>query len=159
MPYLSPELVLGRFATFARDDVRNALTEEDGEFMRAQVGSMSSTLEFLSMELDGMGDVVDAQHRALATALDEATTALETIDADAPKVQRAIQDATEQLADALHSDVYDHEEFLTRASEDILAAIDAELVGDEAKIVRAPLYAFLRTRVDEQLHMLGREAE
>jgi hypothetical protein len=151
MPYLHPELVLGRFSSFTRGEVRPAIVGDGDEFLEAQVGSMSSTLDFLSKELDGMRDAVEAQHEALCEALDG-------VDATAPDVRTALEDGRDRLADP-PADVYDHEELLLEVSADALAAVEAGLDGEAARAVREPLYGFLDVRVTAQLEMLGRESD
>lgn len=157
MPYLSPSLVLGRFSGFARDEVRPAIGGEDDEFMQAQVGSMSSTLSFLSKELDGMGEAVDAQHDALLDALDGAEHALADADRETDEVEAAVEDARERVRDAPCGDVYEHERVLVESCSDVLEAVDERLDGETARAVREPLYRYLRTRVQSQLEMLGRD--
>lgn len=158
MPYLHPELVLGRFSSFTREAVRPAIVGDGDEFLEAQVGSMSSTLDFLSKELDGMRDAVEAQHEALLGALAGAERALDGLDAAAPTVRTAVEDGQDRLADP-PADVYDHEELLLEVSSDALAAVEADLEGETARAVRDPLYGFLDVRVTAQLEMLGRETD
>lgn len=158
MPYLHPELVLRRFSSFARGQVRPAVVGDGDEFLEAQVGSMSSTLDFLSKELDGMRDAVEAQHEALLEALDGAEEALDGVGETAPEVRAAVADGRDRLADP-PADVYDHEELLLEVSSDALAAVEAELDGEAARAVRGPLYGFLDVRVTAQLEMLGRESD
>lgn len=158
MPYLHPELVLRRFSAFTREEVRPSVVGDGDEFLEAQVGSMSSTLDFLSKELGGMRDAVEAQHEALLAALDGAERALDGVDAGAPDVRTAVADGRDRLADP-PADVYDHEELLLEVSSDALTAVEAALDGEAARAVRAPLYEFLHTRVTAQLEMLGRETD
>lgn len=158
MPYLHPKLVLRRFSAFTREEVRPSVVGEGDEFLEAQVGSMSSTLDFLSKELDGMRDAVDAQHEALLEALEGAERALDSLDTGAPDVRATVADGRDQLADP-PTGVYDHEELLLGVSSDALAAVEAELDGEAARAVRDPLYEFLRVRVAAQLEMLGRETD
>lgn len=157
MPYLSPALVLGRFSGFARDEVRPAIGGEGDEFLEAQVGSMSSTLSFLSKELDGMGEAVDEQHDTLLEALDGAAQALDDADHDGNEVAAAIDEARERVTDAPRGDVYEHERVLVEVSSDVLGVVDEHLDGEAARAVREPVYGYLRTRVESQLRMLGRD--
>ncbi|MEF8888383.1 MAG: hypothetical protein V5A30_11295 [Haloarculaceae archaeon] len=158
MPYLHPELVLRRFSSFAREEVRPAIVGDGDEFLEAQVGSMSSTLDFLSKELDGMRGAVEAQHEALLEALDGGEQALAGIDATAPEVRAAVEDGRDRLAEP-PADVYDHEQLLLAVSSDVLAAVEAGLEGEAARTVREPVYGFLDVRVTTQLEMLGRESD
>ncbi len=158
MPYLHPELVLRRFSTFTRTEVRPSVVGDGDEFLEAQVGSMSSTLNFLSKELDGMRDAVEAQHEALLGALDGAEQALDGLDAEAPEVRAVVEDGRDRLADPPAA-VYDHEERLLEVSSDALAAVETDLDGEAARAVRDPLYDFLRVRVTAQLEMLGRGSD
>ena len=159
MPYLRPALVLDRFSSFARDDVRPSITGEGDEFLEAQVGSMSSTLSFLSKELEGMSDAVESQHEALLTALDDAENVLEDADVDGGNLPAAVEETRERVSNAPRDDVYEHERVLVEASSDLLEAVDDELDRETARAVRDPLYRFLGTRVESQLRMLGRDAE
>lgn len=154
MPYLRPEDLLRRFSRFTREEVRPAV-REDERFVRAQVGSMASTLRFLSGELAGMEEAVDAQHAALADALETAGGRLDDVDGG-DAVEDAIAEARESLASP-PDDVRDHEAALLSACNRALDAIDGDLDGRAARRVREPLYGFLDTRLDRQLGMLGRD--
>ncbi len=158
MPYLHPELVLRRFSAFAREAVRPSVVGDGDEFLEAQVGSMSSTLGFLSKELGGMRDAIDVQHEVLLEALEGAERALDGIDTEAPEVRTVVEDGRTRLADP-PADVYDHEELLLEVSSDALGAVEAALDGEAASAVRDPLYEFLHVRVTTQLEMLGRKAD
>jgi hypothetical protein len=159
MPYLRPERVLDRFSSFARNDVRSAIGGEGDEFLEAQVGSMSSTLSFLSKELEGMGDAVESQREALLAALDEAESVLQDVDFDGGDLQTTVEETRERVSNAPRDDVYEYEQVLVDASSDLLEAVDEELDPETARAVREPLYRFLRARVESQLEMLGRDAE
>lgn len=158
MPYLRPELVLDRFSTFARDDVRPAIVGDGDEFLEAQVGSMSSTLSFLSKELDGMGDAVETQHESLVDALDDAEQVLADVDADGDtdQVRSTIAETKGRLSETVASDPYAHERAILEGSSAVLEAVDDHLDETTARAVRTPLYRFLRTRVESQLELLGR---
>ncbi|WP_222912871.1 hypothetical protein [Natrinema sp. SYSU A 869] len=156
MPYLDPELILDRFATFTREEVRPAVT--DDEFVHAQVGSMASTLQFLAGEVGGREAAVRAQRRTLAERLDELESVLERNEIDSSAVRTALDDARDEI-DAVDGSTRDVEETLLTAADDVLATIDEELDAERAAIARRPLYEFLRTRVDRQLRLLGREGE
>jgi hypothetical protein len=158
MPYLHPEVVLRRFSAFTRGEVRPSVVGDGDEFLEAQVGSMSSTLDFLSKEVDGMRDAVEAQHEALREALDGVERALDGLDAEAPEVRAVLEDGRDRLADPPAA-VYDHEERLLEVSSDALAAVETDLEGEAACAVRSPLYDFLRVRVTAQLEMLGRGSD
>ncbi|MFC5973505.1 hypothetical protein ACFPYI_19420 [Halomarina salina] len=159
MPYLRPELVLDRFSSFARDDVRPAITGEGDEFLEAQVGSMSSTLSFLSKELGGMGESVETQHEALLAALDDADDVLDDAAVEGADLSVSVEETRRRVSNAPRDDVYEHERVLVEASADLLEAVDEGLDRETARAVRTPLYGFLETRVESQLRMLGREAE
>lgn len=76
MPYLRPDDVLSRFADFARDDVREALPAEEA-FVRAQVGSAASTLEFVAGELAGASPALDDQEAEFLGVLDDVEAELD----------------------------------------------------------------------------------
>lgn len=159
MPYLPPELVLDRFSTFARDDVRPSIAGEGDEFLEAQVGSMSSTLSFLSKELEGMGDAVESQHEALLKALDGAEQILDDVDTGGSDIQITIAETRERVSNAPRNDPYEHERVLVDASSELLEAVEEDLDPETAQAIREPLYQFLQTRVESQLEMLGRDAQ
>lgn len=158
MPYLDPELILDRFATFTREDVRPAVESGGDEFVHAQVGSMASTLQFLAGEVGGRETAVRAQRRALIDRLNELEAVLERNDVDSTAVRAAVDGARDDIA-AADGSAGDVEETLLTAADDVLTAIDRELDGERAAIARRPMYDFLRTRVDRQLRLLGREGE
>ncbi|OLZ39158.1 hypothetical protein A6E15_17250 [Natrinema saccharevitans] len=154
MPYLDPELILDRFAAFTREEVRPAVT--DDEFVHAQVGSMASTLQFLAGDVGGREAAVRVQRRTLRESLTELESALDRHDVGSSAVRTAVDDARSDLETA-DGPTRDVEETLVAVADDVLTTIDAELDGDAAAVARRPLYDFLRTRVDEQLRLLGRE--
>lgn len=169
MPYLQPDEVLSRFAEFSRHDVRAALP--DGEsFVHAQVGSMASTLDFLSGELAGASPALDRQEEALREALDDVEAELGAPDDTeavhgAPDVERAVEgalnDARRRLAAAPNADtptgIREREDELLAACDDVLDAIDGVPEPRDRKL-RRPLYGFLDARVATQLRLLGRHA-
>lgn len=148
MPYLEPDEVIRRFSTYALEEIRPAL-REDEEYMRGQVGSMASTLRFLASELDGLDAAVEAQRATLADALATAREAVED-----PEVAAELADAGDRVA-AAEADPRAAERTLLSAAADALAAVD-ELPAAEARRARQPLYAFLDERVEAQLRLLGR---
>lgn len=156
MPYLDPERILDRFATFTREEVRPAVG--DDEFVHAQVGSMASTLQFLAGEVGGREEAVRAQHRVLRESLDELESVLERNEIESAGVRTAVDDARSDL-DAVDGSSRDVEGTLLTAADDVLTAIDRELDAERAATARQPIYEFLRTRVDRQLRLLGREGD
>ncbi|UHQ95212.1 hypothetical protein [Haloterrigena alkaliphila] len=158
MPYLDPELILDRFATFTREEIRPAVDDGVDEFVHAQVGSMASTLQFLAGEIDGRETAVRDQRRALDECLDELEAVLERNEIDSTAVRTAVDGARDDVAGA-DEPTRTLEETLLPAADDVLTAIDRELDGERAALARRPMYDFLRTRVDRQLHLLGREGE
>lgn len=156
MPYLSPADVLRRFSRFSLSTVRPAVPEDE-RFVRAQVGSMASTLRFLAGELEGRERAVAEQERALRAALDDVA---EGVDDDG-SVASAVVDARERLDDGDGSDdaaraATERERTLLAAADDVLASIDEELDDEAARAARRPLYRFLDARLDAQHRMLGR---
>lgn len=154
MPYLEPEHVLRQFATYLQQDVRDAI-DGDHKFVKAQVGSMSSSLNFLAMELDSLGEDLATQQQALLDALDDAERELDTVD-DSTSVAETITASRERVQNAELTDSYAFERELTEAVTAVLNALD-ELSEDDARRVRRPLYSFLETRVTTQLEALGGE--
>ena len=164
MPYLQPGEVLSRFASFARHDVRSALSAEADEsaFMRGQVGSMASTLDFLAGELRGMKPALDRQEAALFDAFDAVETRLQDGDVCGERaVSEALTEARTTIVDAPLAEtpesLRERETALLTACETVLAAIDDLNAVDEARELRRPLYGFLDTRLDAQFRLLGRE--
>lgn len=161
MPYLRPDEVLTRFAAFARRDVREALTDDEVSFMRGQVGSMASTLDFLAGELQGMNPALDRQEAALLDALDAVESTLEDGAVDDEAVLDAVAAARTQIADAPVAEtpatLRERETALLEACETVLDAVDDCDLDDDARSLRQPLYGFLDTRLDAQLRLLGRE--
>lgn len=151
MPYLDPDAVLRRFSTYALEEIRPAL-RDDEEFMRGQVGSMASTLRFLATELDGIDDAIAAQRCRLLEALDEAQAIV-----DDPDVREDLSTAAEHVTEAGDSP-REIERSLLTAADDALAAVDT-LPEPTAREARRPLYGFLDARVEAQLRLLGRPGD
>jgi chromosome segregation ATPase len=154
MPHLDPELILERFATFMRSEVRPAVSEED--FVHAQVGSMASTLQFLAGEVRERETAVETQKQELFECFDHLESMLDSEEVESARIRSELESAREEI-DAVEGPTRDIEETILTAADDLLRAIDTELEPDRAETVREPLYEFLWTRVETQLHMLGRE--
>lgn len=148
MPHLQPAQVLERFASFLQEEVRG---EIDDEFVDGQVGSMSSTMRYLSQELRHKHDVTIRQRKSLLDALE----AVER-NCDETAVVESATDARDRIENASANDD-ELESVLVSACNDVLDAIDTELDGDAARAAREPLYDYLRVRVEGQLEMLGRD--
>lgn len=157
MPYLDPSHVLREFSSFAREEIRPALADDE-RFVAAQVGSMASTLQYLAAELDAGGEAVATQREALGDALDDAADVLRNADADGAEAAfAAVTDAQQRVAE-LGDDTREAEDELLDAADEALAAIDG-LEDETAKAARRPLYAFLDARLETHLRMLGREPD
>lgn len=156
MPHLDPELILERFATFMRSEVRPAVSEED--FVHAQVGSMASTLQFLAGEVRERETAVETQKQELIECFDRLESLLDREGIESARIRNELESAREEVA-ALDGPTRDTEETILTVADDLLGVIDTELKPDRAETVREPLYDFLWTRVETQLHMLGREGE
>jgi len=126
----------------------------DDEFLQGQIGSMASTLRFLSMELADRTDAIERQHDALLDALEEVAATAED-----EAVVSAARTARDELADVADLEPRKVEERLLAAGNDVLTEIDDELAGDDARRARSPMYEFLDTRVQTQLELMGRERE
>jgi hypothetical protein len=147
MPYLEPETVVKRFSSYLHHDVRDAI-DEDHQFVKAQVGSMSSSMNFLARELGGARVAVNTQRRRLRDALDGVAEATE-----ADEVLAAVATARDRVDEA-EGDPRDVEVELTAAATAVFEAIDESLDGEAARAARRPLYEFLETRVETQLDLL-----
>jgi len=149
MSYLKPEKTARRFSKFVLEEVRPRVEDE---FVRAQLGSMASTLRFMSGEIQGMDEAVEAQRGTFAAALDGVEAA---VGENEEKVLESVEDARESVDEDVGT--RELEESLLVACENILQAIDDELEGDEARRARGPLYDFLDVRIESQLRMCGRK--
>lgn len=159
MPYLDPSSVVQRFSDTLLSEIRPAIPDDDA-LVRAQAGSMASTLRFLATQLEREEAAVEVQQDVLLTALSETEDTLAAIDPDegADKVQEAIVAAradVDAASDAPHAET---EMVLLEAAESVLAAIDASLDGEDARRCRTPMYRFLDVRLAEHHAVLGREA-
>jgi len=153
MPYLKPEETMRQFSKFVLEEVRPRIEDE---FVRAQLGSMSSTLRFMSGEIQGMDEAVEAQRRTFVSSLDGVEAALDGSEAETDRVLEAVEDARERVDANADADTRETEKALLAACEDVLQTIDDELDGDDARSARRPLYDFLDVRVESQLRMCGR---
>lgn len=151
MPYLEPEKTTRRFSKFVLEEVRPRVEDE---FVRAQLGSMASTLRFMSGEIQGMDEAVEAQKQTLVVALDGVEAA---VDESEEEVLGSVEEARGRIDDAADAGTRELEEALLAACEDVLQTIDDELDGEAARRARSPLYDFLDVRVESQLRMCGRK--
>jgi hypothetical protein len=154
MPYLDPSTVLERFSRFAITAVRPVLPDDE-EFVAGQVGSMASTLQFLSGELATSEDAVDRQERALDAAIPDVEAVIDERDLTAPTLRGALTDARSAVESG--GDVRAREGTVLEATDELLAAIESELAGEDARAARRPLYGVLDVRLDAQHAMLGRD--
>jgi hypothetical protein len=156
MPYLKPEDALARISGFTRDELRPGIAE-DREFLRDQAGSMSSTLRFLAREIEMREDVVQEQAETLEASLIMARKELADIDG-ADAVRAAVDDALAVVQSLETLDTYECERAILNACNDVLAVIQSDLMGDDARRVRRPLYDFIDTRLQLQLEILGQSS-
>jgi hypothetical protein len=149
VPYLNPEDTLERFSEFALDEIRPAI---DDDFLQGQVGSMGSTLRFLSMEIAGKRGAVERQQKKLGESLDNVLE-----ETDNEEISAVVEDGKEKLNDISGQDTHKTEELLLDISNNVLTAIEEELTEESAQTARRPMYEFMDARVEAQLEMLGRE--
>lgn len=151
MPYLNPEHTLERFSEFALDEIRPAV---DDDFLQGQVGSMGSTLRFLSMEIAGKRGAVEQQKSGLEASLKKL---LERTNDD--EIENIVEGEIDKIHSIPDQEPNKTEELLLDISNNVLTAIDNELTEESAQTARRPMYEFLDTRVESQLEMLGRESK
>jgi len=151
MPYVPPSVVLRRLSEFTADTVVGAIGEES-TFVRAQVGSMSSTLGFLAHEVERRDEAVLEQRRATLEAL----KTLESLEGDAVEAFVVDQRKAIESTDPALGNTEAVRSSLREVLEAIRAAVEDDRFDDTAA-ARAVLYDLFETRVDSQLRMLGRE--
>jgi hypothetical protein len=153
MTYVPPSVVLERLSEFTAETVVDAIGQESA-FVRAQVGSMSSTLGFLAREVERRDEAVLEQRRATLEAL----RTLEGLDADAVEAFVADQRETIESTDPALGNTEPVRRSLREVLEAIRAAVEDGRFGDDTPEARAVLYDLFETRVDSQLRVLGRES-
>lgn len=157
MPYLDPATVLERFSGTLLSEIRPTIPDDE-ELVRAQAGSMASTLRFLAAEIEREERALASQHEALLAALSDTDAAVEAVDTDgADRVAEAVASARASVEDAEDEERAAREGALLSAADDVLAAIDAALDGDDARRCRTPVYRFLDRRLEAHHAILGRE--
>jgi len=157
MPYLPPAKIVEQFSNFTRKEIRPVI-KDDEQFMQAQAGSMSSTLRFLSNELEQMETSIQKQESAFRDALDDIHEIAAKQDGSVADIDEALTEAR----DTLQSDVSSHrsrERELLEASNKLLEAIENDTDGDDARELRRPMYRFIDIRLNTQLKMLGRDPD
>lgn len=159
MPYLNPSTVLERFSGTILSDVRPTIPEDE-ELVRAQAGSMASTLRFLAAELEREEQALVDQRVELLAALDDLAVLLDALDEDgAAAVARTVESAQADVEAAADEKRAARERALLVAADDVLASIDDALEGEVARRCRTPLYRFLDRRLAAHHAILGREAD
>lgn len=153
MPYLPPSVVLGRLSQFTADTLVGAIAE-GSKFERAQAGSMSSTLGFLSKEVAERDGSIREQREALLDALDE----LEGLgDEAAAAFVRDQREAVESVGLAMgNTDAV--QSALLEGIDELRTAVNDSTFDEDTPEARGILYDLFRTRVESQLQMLGRES-
>lgn len=153
MPYLPPSVVLGRVSEFTADTLVESVGQES-EFMRAQVGSMSSTLGFLARETAHRDEAILERRTALLDALDE----LESLGrGPADSFVTAQREAIEAVEPTMGNT--DEVESTVRESLGALQrAVTDGTFDPDTPTARGILYDLFETRVESQLRVLGRDA-
>jgi hypothetical protein len=151
MPYVPPSTVLGRLSEFTADTVVDAIGEES-TFVRAQVGSMSSTLGFLAREVEHRDESILERRRALLDALDE----LEGVGGAAADAFVADQRERVEAVEPVIGNADDVETAVRETLGELQRAVDDGTFGAETPEARARLYDLFEHRVESQLHVLGR---
>ena len=152
MPYLDPEIVVGQFSKYMHRNVREAIKDEE-RFVAAQVGSISSSMNFLSRELGGAHVAINTQRRSLLEALNDVERVLDEDDIGNSDVRDAVSTARDRV-DGTEGRPYEVEGELTGAATALLERINKDLDSDAARRARSPLYDYMETRVQTQLDLL-----
>lgn len=152
MPYLPPSVVLERLSEFTSDTVIGSIGEES-KFVRAQVGSMSSTLGFLSQEVAHQGESMLEQHEALLDALDT----LSGLGGEEAEAFLADQRETVEGIDPVLGNRGEVRTVLLTVLGDLRQAVNDRTFGEDTPEARGVLYDLFETRIESQLWMLGRE--
>lgn len=154
MTYVSPSVVLERLSEFTSGTVVEAIGEES-RFVRAQVGSMSSTLGFLSREVEHRDESVRRQRRALLDALDDLGRLGDDGAGDFVADRREAVESVEPTLGNLE----DVRTILRETLEELRVAVDDGTFGEDTPEARTVLYDLFETRVENQLRVLGRDAD
>lgn len=159
MTYVSPSVVLERLSEFSSGTIVEAIgeesTTEESTFVRAQVGSMSSTLGFLAREVEHRDESVRRQRRALLDALDDLE---EFADDGAGTFVADRRDAVEAVEPTL-GNLEDVRAVLRETLGELQHAVDDGTFGEDTPAARTVLYDLFETRVESQLRVLGRESD
>lgn len=153
MPYLPPSAVLDRLSEFTAETLIGAIGD-GSKFERAQAGSMSSTLGFLSKEVAGRDRAIRNQRGALLDALDD----LEVLGGqEAVSFVADQRKAVESVAPTM-GNTEEVQAVVLEAMGDLQAAIHDGTFGEDTPEARRILYDLFATRVESQLRTLGRES-
>lgn len=152
MTYLPPSVVLSRLSEFTSDTVIGGIGE-GSKFVRAQVGSMSSTLGFLSQEIARQDEALLEQREALLDALDD----VENLGDNEVSVFVADQRDTVENIDPRMGNTEEVQSVLLDAMGDLQTAINDGTFEEDTAEARGVLYDLFETRVQSQLWVLGRD--
>lgn len=153
MTYLPPSVLLERLSEFTSDTLMSAIGE-GSKFERAQVGSMSSTLAYLSKEVAGRDSSIREQREALLNALDE----LEPLGDEEATAFVADQREPLESVDPTIGNSEAVQSALLVGMTDLHEAIDDGTFKEDTPEARRVLYDLFGTRVESQLQVLGRES-
>jgi len=153
MTYLPPSVVLERLSEFTADTLIGAIGE-GSKFERAQAGSMSSTLDYLSKEVAGRDSSIHEQREALLDALDE----LEPLGDEKATAFMTDQREALESVDSTTGNSEAVQSALLVGMTDLREAIDDGTFGEDTPEARRVLYDLFRTRVESQLQVLGRDS-
>lgn len=148
MPYMPPATVIEQLSAFMLETLQDEL-DEDSAFLRAQVGSMSSTLGLLSQEIRDRPAAIERQRSAVIEALDD----LGTLDAGQSDRISTLQNRMESVDTSIGNEQLVAQVVRETMSE-LQAAIASGKFGSATPEARQILHELMETRVQAQLSML-----
>jgi len=155
MPYLQPLEVLEKFSEYLNSEVSDVIPETDTA-TRSQVGSMSSTMQYLTNEFGGMRVSYRRQVDAFTNAIESVEEEVDRGDG-AEQIMEALEDArraiTEQEDPTTPASIRDAEADMLQAVDNLLVEIN-ELPRSRAEKLRPPLYNFMDERISAQMALL-----
>lgn len=152
MTYVPPSVVLERLSTFTAETVIDAIGEDSG-FARAQVGSMSSTLGFLSREVERRDGAVLERRNGLLDALED----LEELGGQDATAFVAEQRQRVEAVDPVIGNTEEVRTVLREVLGELRRAVEDGIFEPDTPAARRQLYDLFDRRVQSQLSVLREE--
>jgi hypothetical protein len=153
MVYIKPNRVLEAIADHLRQEVK---TSSEAVDIQEQIDGVTEFLHFLAYLTEYFRPAVLYQRKILIELLMDLQETTTNIEGECLRVQREIA-AGFHLLDNLQKDAYGIEEDMILVASNVLQAIEEHTEKEHRRILRKPLYNFIRIRISSQIALVRKK--